>query len=83
MDEGVADGEVHGEGGCLLQGVQAGGPQGGEQQAEPGDRDRERVEVDAVIESRAFWTRAWASRSGALPMPAVQDPGERAEQEVT
>ena len=48
VEEGVAGGEVEGEAGRVLEGVLAAGLEGGDHEAEAGDGDGERVEVDAV-----------------------------------
>ena len=82
VDEGVADGEVQCEGGSLLQGAQARRLERREHEPESGDRDRERVQVDAVYCVERLLHPGLGVQPGRVPVPAVEQPGERAEQEV-
>ena len=83
-EQRVPDGEVvAGTPGPRPATLQPGGLQRGDGEAEPGDRDRERVEVDAVDRRPAPGARApLASSAGRACPPLGEQPVERTEQEV-
>jgi hypothetical protein len=67
VDEGVADRQVEGEGGSILQSGQSAGLERGEGEAEAGDGDGEGVEVDAVYGVQSGLDAGLVSSAGAAP----------------
>ena len=82
MDQRVPDSQVERERGSLLQRSQAGGLQRGEGEPESGDGHGERVQVHAVDRVQGLLDTGLGFHVGCVPVPAVQQSGERAKQEV-
>ena len=82
VDEGVADGQVEGERRGGLQRRKARGLERGDGEPEAGDRDGERVEVDAVDRVERRLDAGLDFQAGRVPVPAVEQAVEGAEQEV-
>ena len=82
MQQAVAGGDVDSEVGGLLEPLDAGGPQRRHQQAEAGDRRRERVDVHAVDSVQGALDQHPLGRARLAGEPFPQQPREGAEQEV-
>ena len=82
VKEGVADGDVEGEVGGVGEALDVAGLHGGDEQAEPGDGDRERVFVDAVQAGLGRSESAPRDPLWCLLLPLREQAREGAEQEV-
>ncbi len=81
VEQGVADREVVGGRGGVLEPVDASGPQRGDGEAEPRDGDGERVEVDPADRVKGPLLPLAGIEARCRGMPLVQEPVERAEEE--
>ena len=82
MQQRIPGGQVQGERRCPFERGQAAGFEGGDDEAEPGDRHRERVEVHAVDRVERPLHPGLHVQPRRPFRPAFVEPGERAEQEV-